>query len=307
MSACCAPGRPSGDSPRDRKPSHDQRLTANLDLGLIPIPRERFLMGTDEPGGYPADGEGPIREVEVNSFSISRTTVSNAQFGQFVADTGYETDAEKFGWTFVFHLFLPDDFPPTRAVAASPWWRQVEGACWSNPFGPHSDLEGLDEHPAVHVSWNDATAFCQWAGVRLPTEREWELAARGGLVQMRYPWGNDFDPDGRTMCNIFEGAFPMENTAADGYIGTAPVDAFDPNGFGLYNVAGNVWEWCNDWFGTAHVDSPNGPEKGEAKVMRGGSYMCHDSYCNRYRVGARSSNTDDSSTGNLGFRVASGT
>lgn len=280
---------------------------ADLDLCLISLPGGHMLMGTDDPDGFPADGEGPIRDVDVGAFSISRTTVTNAQFGGFVAATGYQTDAERFGWTFVFHLFLPDNFPPTRAVAAAPWWRQVEGACWAKPFGPHSDLERLSDHPVVHTSWNDAVAFCRWANVRLPTEREWEYSARGGLVQQRYPWGNDFEPDGRTMCNIFEGTFSSDNTAADGYIGTAPVETFDPNGFGLHNAAGNVWEWCEDWFGTLHESSPNGPDHGEAKVMRGGSYLCHDSYCNRYRVAARSSNTVDSSTGNLGFRVAADT
>jgi len=304
MTACCAPRRPPGDARPGRAPLRAKGKAANTELGLIPLPGGQFLMGTDDPSGFPADGEGPIREVDVDSFSISATTVSNAQFSQFVQATGYETEAERFGWTFVFHLFLPDDFPPTRAVAAAPWWRQVEGASWSNPFGPHSDLDGLDDHPVVHVSWIDANAFCRWAGVRLPTEREWEFAARGGLVQERFPWGSDFKPAEQTMCNIFEGTFPIENTAEDGYVGTAPVDAFDPNGFGLHNVAGNVWEWCYDWFGTIHGDSPDGPDEGEAKVMRGGSFLCHDSYCNRYRVGARSSNTADSSTGNLGFRVA---
>lgn len=305
MSACCAPGRPESNDARDEVQLTDNYAAPHLDFKLISLAGGKFQMGTDDKFGFPADGEGPVRDVTVDSFSISATTVSNTQFAEFVTATGYQTEAERFGWTFVFHLFLPDDFPPTRAVAAAPWWRQVEGACWSNPFGPQSNLEGLDDHPVTHVSWNDAVAFCSWAQVRLPTEREWEFAARGGLDRQRYPWGDNFEPDGRTMCNIFEGTFPTENTAADGFIGTAPVKTFDPNGFGLHNVAGNVWEWCHDWFGTIHGDSPGGPDEGEAKVMRGGSYLCHDSYCNRYRVGARSSNTADSSTGNLGFRVVS--
>jgi len=305
MSACCAPGRPESNDARDEAQHTNTDTSPQLDFQLTSLAGGEFQMGTDDKFGFPADGEGPVREVTVDSFSISKTAVSNAKFAEFVTATGYQTEAERFGWTFVFHLFLPDDFPPTRAVAAAPWWRQVEGACWSNPFGPHSDLRELDNHPVTHISWNDAVAFCSWARVRLPTEREWEFAARGGLKQQRYPWGHDFEPDGRTMCNIFEGTFPTENTAEDGYVGTAPVDAYDPNGFGLHNVAGNVWEWCYDWFGTIHGDSPDGPGHGEAKVMRGGSYLCHDSYCNRYRVGARSSNTADSSTGNLGFRVVS--
>ncbi len=161
----------------------------------------------------------------------------------------------------------------------------------------------------VHVSWADAQAYCAWAGVRLPTEAEWEYAARGGLVGKRYAWGDEFAPGGTTMCNIFEGRFPVENTAEDGYVGTAPVDAFPPNGFGLYGVAGNVWEWCHDWFSPdfhrngPRVD-PAGPPGGENHVIRGGSYLCHDSYCNRYRVAARTSNSPDGSTGNMGFRVA---
>ncbi|NOX29418.1 MAG: formylglycine-generating enzyme family protein [Actinobacteria bacterium] len=304
MSACCAPGRPESNDTRDEVHDTDNDAAPRPKIELISLAGGEFQMGTADKFGFPADGEGPVRDVTVDSFSISATTVSNAQFSEFVTATGYQTEAEHFGWTFVFHLFLPDDFPPTRAVAAAPWWRQVEGACWSNPFGPQSDLQGLYDHPVTHVSWNDAVAFCSWAEVRLPTEREWEFAARGGLDQQRYPWGDNFDPDGRTMCNIFEGTFPTENTAADGFIGTAPVKAFEQNGFGLHNVAGNVWEWCHDWFGTIPGSSPTGPDRGEAKVMRGGSYLCHDSYCNRYRVGARSSNTADSSTGNLGFRVA---
>ena len=194
-------------------------------------------------------------------------------------------------------------------MASAQWWRQVYGANWRHPAGPQSDVNGLTDHPVVHVSWNDAMAYCDWAGVRLPTEAEWEFAARGGLVQKRYVWGDEFAPDGAAMCNIFEGSFPVENTAEDGYVGTAPVASFPANGYGLHNMAGNVWEWCNDWFHTNYHETgptsdPMGPDAGEAKVMRGGSYLCHDSYCNRYRVAARSSNTVDSSTGNLGFRVA---
>jgi sulfatase modifying factor 1 len=277
----------------------------------VELPGGAFVMGTDEPYGYQGDGEGPAREITLRPFWISKYSVTNAQFRSFVDDTGYRTEAERFGWSFVFHLFLPDDFPDTRGVAATPWWRQVYGADWAHPAGPQSDLDGLAEHPVVHVCWNDAQAYCRWAGFRLPSEAEWEMAARGGLVQKRFVWGDELMPEGQTMCNIFEGSFPIENTAEDAYVGTAPVDAFPANGYGLHNMAGNVWEWCNDWFHTAfHIDgprdNPNGPPGGEAKVMRGGSYLCHDSYCHRYRVSARSSNTPDSSTGNLGFRVAAG-
>jgi formylglycine-generating enzyme required for sulfatase activity len=165
------------------------------------------------------------------------------------------------------------------------------------------------DHPVVHVSWKDAVAYCRWTGKRLLTEAEWEYAARGGLVQKTYPWGNSLRPDGEHRCNIWQGRFPYSNTGEDGYMSTAPVDAYQPNGYGLYNMVGNTWEWCADWFSPSfHVHAtrtnPKGPPMGGAKVMRGGSYLCHASYCNRYRVAARSSNTPDSSSGNIGFRCA---
>jgi len=306
---CCTPGRDKSASAGDKDSSTTGAAADSVEHDMIDLPGATFAMGTDDAVKFPGDGEDPSREVSVGPFRLSRYAVSNREFGQFISSTGYVTDAQRFEWSFVFHLFLPDDFPDTRAAAAAPWWRQVYGADWSHPAGPQSDLDGLDDHPVVHVSWNDAQAYCEWAGTRLSTEAEWEYAARGGLVGKRYVWGDEFAPGGQTMCNIFEGTFPIENTAEDGYVGTAPVDAFPPNGFGFHNMAGNVWEWCADWFHTnfhrtGPTDSPTGPPSGEAKVMRGGSYMCHDSYCDRYRVSARSSNTIDSSTGNLGFRVA---
>jgi sulfatase modifying factor 1 len=273
------------------------------------LPSGAFLMGTDDAAGYPTDGEGPVREVRVNPFWIDATAVSNARFAAFVAATGYVTEAERSGWSFVFAGLLPDGFPSTRAVAAAPWWRQVEGADWRHPEGPHTGIDDRMNHPVVHVSWVDAMTYCGWAGARLPTEAEWEYAARGGLEQQRYPWGDELTPRGEHRMNVWQGAFPSRNTCDDGYYGTAPVDAFPPNGYGLFHMTGNVWEWCLDWFHpTYHVrasrDNPTGPPAGTYKVMRGGSYLCHASYCFRYRVAARSSNTPDSSTGNLGFRCA---
>jgi len=189
------------------------------------------------------------------------------------------------------------------------WWLGVDGASWKEPEGPGSTIDGRLDHPVIHISWNDAEAFCAWSGTRLPTEAEWEYAARGGLDQNRYAWGDELMPDGKHHCNIWQGTFPEKNSKADGYLATAPVDAYEPNGFGLYNVSGNVWEWCGDWWSpgphpTENVVDPMGPDTGDGRVMRGGSYLCHKSYCNRYRVGARSTNTPDSSTGNMGFRVA---
>jgi formylglycine-generating enzyme required for sulfatase activity len=266
-------------------------------------------MGTDDRRSYPADGEGPVREVRVAAFWIDPHAVSNARFAEFVAATGYVTEAERCGWSFVFAGFLPAGFPPTRAVAAAPWWRQVPGADWRHPEGPQADIAQRLDHPVVHISWNDAQAFCRWAGLRLPTEAEWEYAARGGLEQKRYPWGNQREPGGIHRMNVWQGRFPHHNTGEDGFLGTAPVDAFPPNVYGLHNMTGNVWEWCADWFSaTFHLAGPRanpaGPPDGAQRVMRGGSYLCHESYCFRYRVAARSSNTPDSATGNLGFRCA---
>ncbi|MCC7369704.1 MAG: formylglycine-generating enzyme family protein [Chloroflexi bacterium] len=266
-----------------------------------------FLMGTDDHEGYPADGEGPVRKIRVSPFWIDRTTVSNSQFSRFVEATGYVTEAERYGWSFVFAGLLPDEFPPTRGVAQAPWWRQVYGADWRRPEGPQSSLAGRDDHPVIQVSWNDARAYAAWAKKRLLTEAEWEFAARGGLEQQRFPWGNDLQPNGEHWMNVWQGTFPAKNTAEDGYVGTAPVDAFPANGYGLFNMTGNVWEWCTDWFHpTFHITgprrNPRGPKSGASRVMRGGSFLCHRSYCNRYRVAARSANTPDSATGNLGFR-----
>lgn len=269
----------------------------------------RFLMGTDAADGYPADGEGPVHPVTLRPFWIDPVAVTNARFRTFIDETGYETAAQSFGWSFVFGGLLPDDFPDTAGVAAAPWWRQVFGADWSHPEGPHSGVDGREEHPVVHVSWDDAKAFCAWAGLRLPTEAEWEYAARGGLEQQHFPWGSDLEPEGVHRMNVWQGRFPAENSVADGWYGTAPVDVYPPNGFGLHNTTGNVWEWCSDWFAPEYYASspsndPAGPEVGTHRAMRGGSYLCHDSYCNRYRVDARSGNTPDASTGNLGFRCA---
>jgi formylglycine-generating enzyme required for sulfatase activity len=259
---------------------------------VIELDGGSFLMGTDDPAGFPEDREGPVREVTVEPFAVAPCAVTNEQFAAFVEATGHGTEAERLGTSFVFAGLLPDDFPPTRAVAQAPWWRLVEGADWRRPEGPGSSLDGRGDHPVVHVSWTDASAYCDWAGVRLPTEAEWEFAARGGLEQKLYPWGDELTPGGEHRCNIWQGTFPTHNTLDDGYLGTAPVDAFQPNGFGLHNTSGNVWEWCADWF------DPN------RRAIRGGSYLCHSSYCNRYRVAARSGNTPDTSTGHMSFRVA---
>lgn len=266
-------------------------------------------MGDGYGDGNRADGETPVHEVQLDRFTIDATTVTNAAFAAFVEATGHVTEAERFGFSAVFHLALaarPEEImgPATGA----PWWVGVRGASWQRPGGSPSDLVGLDDHPVVHVSWNDAVAYCAWAGRRLPTEAEWEYAARGGLAGARYPWGNDLMEDGRWRVNIFQGSFPALNTVEDAWLTTAPVRSFEPNGYGLWQTVGNVWEWCADWFDPGYyrrspTANPTGPSAGTARVLRGGSYLCHDSYCNRYRTSARSSNTPDSSMGNAGFRT----
>jgi sulfatase modifying factor 1 len=233
------------------------------------------------PGGL-LDG-GPAR---VEAFWLEPVAVTNARFAQFVAAAGYRTDAEAIGWSFVFAQLLPSDFGATAAVADAPWWRQVHGASWRRPEGPGSGLSERWSHPVVHVSLRDAIAFCRWNGRRLPSDHEWEQAARGGLLHKDFPWGDELEPGGDHRMNVWQGDFPSINTRADGYHGTAPVDAYRPNAYGLYNITGNVWEWTAD--GT----------------LRGGSYLCHASYCRRYRVTGRQVVDPTSSSGHAGFRCA---
>ena len=275
---------------------------------LIRLEGGVFTMGSADPLSYPDDGE-ESREVELDPFAMAAEAVSNANFAKFVEATGHTTDAEGYGWSFVFAGLLPDDFPDTRGVAKAPWWRQVYGADWRHPEGPDSDLTEKASHPVVHVSWQDATAYCEWLGMRLPSEAEWEFAARGGLAGKVFPWGDALEPGGAHLMNVWQGDFPANNTAGDGYYGTAPSDAFEPNGFGLYNATGNVWEWTADWFATSfragdERRNPRGPSSGEFRVQKGGSYLCHESYCRRYRIAARQGNEPDSSAGNVGFRSA---
>lgn len=259
------------------------------------VPTATFLMGNASPDAIATDFESPVRSVHVESFRIAPTTVTNAAFATFIRATHYITEAERAGSSFAFYLQLPEALrqAATHAVAETPWWIPVDHACWQRPEGPGSHIHDRPDRPVVHVSWNDAIAYCAWSNTRLPTEAEWECAARGGLEGKRFAWGDDlYDEHGIPRCNVFRGAFP---NAPDPGWHVGPVDARSdaPNGFGLYNVCGNVWEWCAD------------AREGGRRALRGGSFLCHDSYCNRYRVAARSGNTPESSTSNIGFRVVS--
>ncbi|MCC6270921.1 MAG: formylglycine-generating enzyme family protein [Microbacteriaceae bacterium] len=307
---CCAPNRfEAAQAPAPpRRESTPGR--GNHTIIQATVPAGTFQMGDSTGKGNPSDGEAPVHDVFVPEFCIDTTTVTNGSFAKFVADTGYRTDAETFGFSAVFHLEVMAEASDIMGTAqGTPWWLGVRGANWSHPGGPDSSIEGLEHHPVVHVSWNDAAAYCDWVGRRLPTEAEWERASRGGRDQETYPWGSDLlSEDGEWQCNIWQGTFPHNNTREDGWLTTAPVDTYCPNAFGLFQTVGNVWEWCSDWYSPHYYEvspneDPRGPESGIGRVIRGGSFLCHDSYCNRYRNSARSSNTPDSSMSNAGFRT----
>ncbi len=280
---------------------------------MVRLDAARFRMGSESHEAFPADGEGPVRQVTLTGFYISKYAVANEQFAEFAHQTGYRTEAQRFGWSFVFRNHV-SGLRRGPAMPGTPWWVRVDGADWRHPEGPDSSILDRPHHPAVHLSWNDAQAYCEWAGYRLPTEAEWEYAARGGLDQKTYPWGDELTPAGRHMCNIWQGTFPDTDLGEDGFTAAAPVGSFEPNGFGLYNSVGNTWEWCGDYFDPFwHIQAtsldPAGPPVGAMpplgpRVMKGGSYLCHESYCWRYRNAARTGSAPDTSTGHIGFRVA---
>ena len=317
--ACCSPSQASGDgaapcraaqradapSPALATPPGAQERPR-----LLRLPGGEFRMGTDSAEGFPQDGEGPSRRVRVAPFLLAETTVTNAQFRAFVRATHYVTQAEELGSSFVFWLQLPEPLRQAarRTAAGLPWWVPVEGACWQRPLGPGSTILDRLDHPVVHVSWHDAQAYCDWSGTRLPSEAQWEFAARGGLEGARYPWGDELADEGRGLCQIWRGRFP--DRPAEGWT-PGPVAAADfaPNGYGLHQMAGNVWEWCADWFSPRYhldtsADEPLQSRPSGRRAMRGGSFLCHASYCNRYRVAGRSHNTPVSAASNIGFRVA---
>jgi len=279
---------------------------------LVRVPAGEFTMGDAFGEGYAADGEVPVHPVRITGFELAPTLVTNRQFAAFTEATGYQTDAERFGSSAVFHLAVrARSRDILGAVAGAGWWLNVHGADWAHPAGSRSHWQDVPDHPVVHVSWSDAVRYCQWSRTRLPTEAEWEYAARGGQAGRRFAWGDELEPGGTVMANLWHGTFPTRNTLRDGYLTTSPVGAFPANDFGMYDMAGNVWEWCADWFSRGYYArsprrDPRGPASGTHRVTRGGSYLCHRSYCHRYRVAARSANTPESSTANSGFRVARG-
>lgn len=224
--SCCAASRESQQDISTDRPSQkiEKSSREHTTDDMVFIEGGQFLMGTNSKEGFPADGEGPIRKITIDSFYIAPYTVTNAEFKAFVDETDYKTEAEHFGWSFVFYKLISEETLKTvkQKVQQTPWWYVVQGADWAHPEGPESTIEDRLDHPVIHISWNDAQAYCEWAGMRLPTEAEWEYAARGGLQQKMFPWGDELTPNGEHYCNIWQGNFPEENTKEDGYLGTAP-------------------------------------------------------------------------------------
>lgn len=274
--------------------------------GIVWINGGRSHVGTDRPE-IKSDGESPKRPLKLSPFGMSDCAVTNAEFACFTESTGYKTDAERLGWSFVFRGLLDASTAPKAPDA--PWWSGVADACWAQPTGPGSSWTAIADHPVVHVSYDDAAAYASWVGGRLPSEAEWEHAARGGAQAARYPWG-DVEPDDYEFqpCNIWQGAFPETNTCQDGHFGTAPAASFEPNSLGLFNMSGNVWEWCADRFrirSLAKADKKRNKEaqRDKERVLKGGSFLCHQSYCWRYRIAARAGRQPDNSASHCGFRV----
>ena len=263
----------------------------------VMLPGGAFSMG--DARGYPE--ERPVRTVTVEPFAIDSMEVTNRRFQAFVDATGYVTMAERRPDPLLHPDIPPDQLVPGSAVFVAPlssgspqWWRFVEGAHWRQPEGPGSSLEGRLDHPVVHIAYEDARAFARWAGGALPTEAQWEFAARGGLSSARYEWGEEHPDKGAPKANTWQGAFPLQNSGADGFIGTAPVGCYPANGFGLHDMTGNVWEWTTDQFN---------PEDDNAGTIKGGSYLCAENYCRRFRPAARHPHERDFSTSHVGFRL----
>lgn len=312
MACGCMPGASAPASRGDEAMvSPPVRAPVAVPRDWIELPGGPFRMGCDRGEGFPEDGEGPSREVVLSPFAIAATTVTNAEFRDFVRATGHVTEAEAAGISHVFWLQVdPERRRRVRRVARDlPWWLPIEDACWQRPQGPGSGIDDRLDHPVVHVAWHDAVAYCRWAGVRLPTEAEWEYAARGGLAGRRFPWGDDdVDAGDALPAQVWRGEFPGR-PAAGWTPQPLPVRALPPNGFGLHHAVGNVWQWCDDWFSpTYHADTaatdPRQQRITGRRTQRGGSFLCHPSYCHRYRVAGRHGHAPDTTTSHCGFRVA---
>ena len=302
--SCCAPSAERNGLKQTASPSASRGPVARPPV--CDIPGGQALVGTNAPV-IRDDRESPLRLKKLRPFRMMETAVTNAMFAEFIDDTGFLTEAERFGWSFVFHHNVSDQIAASQAVQGVEWWRKIHGADWRLINGPGSERDWHADHPVVHVSWNDARAFAKWAGGRLATETEWEHAARGGMGDVPFPWG-DREPDDTDFqpCNIWQGQFPSSNTAKDGYVATAPARTFDPNGYGLFNMVGNVWEWTAEPFKLRSVSKRLKGHAGNqpnAKLLKGGSFLCHKSYCFRYRIAARTGNTADTSTSHQGFRL----
>jgi formylglycine-generating enzyme required for sulfatase activity len=317
----------SGKEVEDVEPKINTNNTPKGDApeGMVWIPGGQFYMGIDD-DGFPDAND--VHPVYVDGFWMDKTEVANEQYAKFVEATKYVTDAEKKPTAKEFPGVPEENLKPFSIVFRKPaanakvdlrdhlsWWDQEYGASWKNPEGPNSTIKGREKHPVVHISYNDAVAYCTWAKGRLPTEAEWEFAARGGLDQKLFPWGDDKKPGGKSMCNIWQGKFPTENTKEDGYEGTAPVASYPANAFGLFDMSGNVWEWCHDWYQANYYrnsprKNPQGPDSGfdlqepgqPKRVQRGGSFLCADNYCVRYVLGTRGKGEISSAANHLGFR-----
>jgi formylglycine-generating enzyme required for sulfatase activity len=293
---------------------------------MVWVPGGAFWMGADD--ASIADAK-PVHEVKVSGFWMDRTEVTNRQFARFVKATAYLTVAERKPGPKDFPDAPPEKLVPGSIVFTPPagrvslddplvWWRYVPGACWRHPEGPGSTIEGKNDHPVVQICWYDAAAYANWAGKRLPTEAEWEYAARGKRARARYVWGDDRLPGGKRQANIWDGRFPDQNTVDDGFARTAPAGSFPPNGFGLSDMAGNAWEWCSDWYRPEYEstpgENPTGPTSSfdpdevnvPKRVQRGGSFLCSDMYCTRYLPGARGKGAPDSAATHIGFRCVLG-
>jgi formylglycine-generating enzyme required for sulfatase activity len=324
------PGSPFGPTIANARPAPGAAPD-----GMVWIPGGEFSMGAEDPSSEPSGGPDPmddarpIHRVYVDGFWMDRTEVTNAAFARFVRDTGYVTVAERTPRAEDFPGALPENLvagstvfvPPPQPVPLDSryrWWTYLRGASWRRPLGAGSDVRGRDRLPVVHVAYEDAEAYARWAGKRLPTEAEFEFAARGGLAGRRYAWGDELRPDGRWMANTYQGHFPYSDTGADGWTGIAPVGSYPPNGYGLHDIVGNVWEWCRDFYrpdayaalaggvarnptGPPSADGPDQPGA-PVRVQRGGSFLCTSQYCTRYLVGSRGKGEASTGSNHLGFR-----